>query len=275
MQGRAHHRFSIMQDHEIREAIEALHESFRSAERHFEPHGNDTEADLLAEYYVELAFNQLLIILEHLRFSENYKRVLEMLQKAQGGDLLKSSMGIDDPYLVWPHKLRMISDSVSKLYGEKTASKSDLIKLKGAIKATTYQLCDLAIYGRVPSCEADVHNRIEGILKCVFPDLRTKPTLAKPIKNFIPDSGIPSLKTLIEYKYITCESEAKRIADEILADASAYISQEWKTFLFVIYETKRVKSEADWSALLRACNLTEICDVIVISGSDEPMGSGR
>ena len=90
--------------------------------------------------------------------------------------------------------------------------------------------------------------------------------MAKPIKNFEPDTGIPSSKTLIEYKFISTDAEAKRLLDEILAVASGYRSRDWQNVLFVIYETRRVRSEEEWRNLLRACELHEGFDAVVLSG---------
>ena len=105
------------------------------------------------------------------------------------------------------------------------------------------------------------------ILKCHYPDLKSKPALSKPIKNFQPDTGLPSEKTLIEYKFISNTTEAKRIVDEILADASGYRSKDWTSLLFVIYETHRVKPEEEWQHLLKDCQLLEGFDAIVLSGT--------
>src|SRR5262249_51668965 len=101
---------------------------------------------------------------------------------------------------------------------------------------------------------------------CHFHDLKRKPALTKPIKNFEPDTGIPSTKTLIEYKFVTTKAEAKRVVDEILTDTSGYRSPQWRSLLFVIYETQRVLPEEEWLELLKECELEENHDVIVLSG---------
>lgn len=75
--------------------------------------------------------------------------------------------------------------------------------------------------------------------------------MSKPIKNFEPDTGLPSLKTLIEYKFISDKNDAKRVSDEIFADISGYASRDWDSLLFVIYETHRVIEEKKWKEHLR------------------------
>jgi len=102
-------------------------------------------------------------------------------------------------------------------------------------------------------------------LRCVFPNLKHKPQLTKPIKNFEPDTGLPSIRTLIEYKFISNKLQAKTAAEEVLADTRGYISREWETFIYVIYETRRIKPESEWKQLLKECNVQNT-EIIVLSG---------
>jgi hypothetical protein len=134
-----------------------------------------------------------------------------------------------------------------------------------------YVITDTKVFARVPSNEMDVHVRIEAVLKCVFPDLKTKPTLTKQIKNFEPDTGITSIETLIEYKFLSRAEDAPRIADEILADTRGYTSKDWSSFLYVIYETKRFRTEHDWNQFLRESGVPPNTRVIVLSGEPEPV----
>jgi hypothetical protein len=112
--------------------------------------------------------------------------------------------------------------------------------------------------------------RIEGILKPVFPDLKYKLALTKQIKNFEPDTGIPSLTTLIEYKFLTRKIDVPKIADQILADTRGYISKEWTRFLYVIYETHRFRTEKDWNQLLEQSGVSANTTVVVLSGEPPP-----
>ncbi len=116
------------------------------------------------------------------------------------------------------------------------------------------------------SNEAELHERIETILRCVYPDLKHKPNITKPIKNFEPDTGIPSVKTLIEYKYVDSPDVLKRVSDEILADTQGYKSKYWKRFIYLIYETKRFQPEKKWKLHLEECGNPKNTDVIVIRG---------
>ncbi len=61
-----------------------------------------------------------------------------------------------------------------------------------------------------------------------------------------------------------------RVADELLADTRGYHSRDWDSFIYVIYETTRVKPEVEWKNLLRECGIDDRISVIVISGEPLP-----
>jgi DpnII restriction endonuclease len=136
------------------------------------------------------------------------------------------------------------------------------------IRATEYAITDPKCFNGPPSDEGEVHARIEAVLRCVFPDLLTKPQITKPIKNFEPDTGLRSVRTLIEYKFVESLQDAKRVSDEILADTRGYVSGDWDRFIYVVYETKRVKRESEWENLMRSSGVGENARVIVISGEE-------
>lgn len=231
-------------------------------------HDGYADEDAAAEYYVERAFVEFLILAEHLELAETYRTVSLMLAEASK-DFGKNKMGHEEPFLVWPEKLRMYVDGVSSLHGLGDTAVTEIRDLKAIVERSLYVICNTKLFPNLPSREADVHDRIEAILKCYFSDLKRKPALTKPIKNFEPDTGIPSTKTLIEYKFVTNEAEAKRVVDEILADASGYRSPQWKNLLFVIYETHRIMPEEDWRSLLRDCELGSNYDAVVLSGDSK------
>jgi hypothetical protein len=129
-----------------------------------------------------------------------------------------------------------------------------------------YIITDTAVFQNTPENENDVHIRIEVVLKCVFPDLKHKPVLTKQIKNFVPDTGIPSIQTLVEYKYLSPKSDVGLIADQLLADTRGYTSKDWTRFLFVIYETNRFRTEKDWNLFLRESGVPSNTSIVVLGG---------
>jgi hypothetical protein len=134
------------------------------------------------------------------------------------------------------------------------------------IRRAETHLCDLSVFGWRPTEEDDVHHRLEGVLGCIFPDIKHTPTIDKPIKSFKPDTGIPSRRALIEYKYITDKAAGKCILDQILADISGYTSDRYDHFIFVIYETQRVFPEEQWVSHLTSDGIGERVQVILIKG---------
>lgn len=250
-------------------AIAAIEMSIREAQRYCDQYHQayHDESDLAnMEYYVERSFSELLVLLDHLALRATYERVNADYAEAKKTGFDQTDEHEGDFYPKWTGRVRMIADAVASTYGLAKTAQSEVHDLKAMLKRAVYAICDVSVFPKPPGNEADVHRRLETILKCHYPDLKSKPVLTKPIKNFEPDTGIPSAKTLLEYKFISNKAEAKRVADEILADASGYRSRDWANLLFVIYETNRVLPEDEWRNLLQDCDLYEGFDAIVLSG---------
>jgi len=226
---------------------------------------HDEDNDL-AEYYIERAYEELLVLLDHLNLATTYKKVETQYQNSKTIGYTQSKMGPDEPYLTCIEKMRMIVDGISNLFGLGDLTTSGLRDLKSIIDRSLYAICNIKLFPTLPEKEADVHDRIEEILRCYYSDLQRKPPISKPIKHFEPDTGIPSTKTLIEYKFIKTTADARRVADEILADTRGYQSSDWKNVLFVIYETHRIMQVAYWKELLCKCGLGGNYDVVVLCG---------
>lgn len=216
-------------------------------------------------YHMSAAFIQLLTLLDSLGLQRTYDEVKSLREEALKSGLDHSAMGVEEPYLVWRIELFKYLNALGATYSvhSDNAVTRDILTI---LAATVHTLTDRKIFKAPPANEAELHVRIEGILKSVFPDLKSKPRITKPIKNFEPDTGLPSLRTLVEYKYITNDIEAKRIADEILADHGGYRSPEWDSLIYVIYETKRIRPELEWNNFLRANGVPESSIVIVLQG---------
>jgi hypothetical protein len=189
-------------------------------------------------------------------------------------NITKTAYGPEsDRYLVALGPARRFLRAIQAVFAtdsEKTVTKDIVALLRGM----TYAITSKA-FGDSPTSEAAVHDRIEAVLRCVFPDLIRKPSLTKPIKRFEPDTGIPSIQTLLEYKFISEAGQVSAIADEILADTRGYHSVEWKSFIYVIYETERFKPEYEWRQLLQATGVPDNTSVVVLSGNAIPKPPGR
>jgi len=218
-------------------------------------------------FYLERAFLELEFLLEQLNALVTLKTVLTDHEAAKK-DFMKGEMTVyGDPISYWALRLRQYIRAVETTMGNSPLSgiTKDIIEV---LRAAAYSITDRACFAAPPANEAEVHARVEAVLRCVFTDLRHKPPIGKPIKNFEPDTGLPSVRTLIEYKFVSRAEEVRRVADEVLADTRGYVSKEWEQFVYVIYETRRLKPEGQWNELMRASGVGAEAHVVVLSGED-------
>lgn len=225
-----------------------------------------------AEWHLELAFVQLLALAEALQLISLRAEIAQSLADAKADGLLTEDRDPDGgPHQKWAAVARRYWAALHGNFaaeGVRTVTKD----LETILRDATYSITDPAIFSAPPHDEATVHLRIENILRSVFPDLVHKPRIGKPIKNFEPDTGIPSIQTLIEYKFLADAGQVAQIADQVLADTRGYTSREWNSFVYVIYETERFRSESQWRQLLRQCAVESSASVVVMSG--HPVSSG-
>lgn len=242
----------------------AVSEAYQAFER-----GDD------AAWRIQGAFVRMRVLLEAAGLPEALKAVQQM---EAGASAKWDATEIDEeaggePFLVWGGRLYQYIFALEATLGQPKATtvKKDLVQI---LRATQYSITDKNCFHGPPANESEVHARIEAVLRCVFPDLLHKPGIPKQIKNFQPDTGLPSIGTLIEYKFMADQGEEKRIADEVLADTRGYVSDQWKNFIYVIYETKRIKPESHWRQLLHDSGVKSDTEIIVISG-EEPQSQSR
>lgn len=256
----------------IEDSLAAIGTSLREASINFnnllyETHedGRDIFQDSV-EYQIQFAFEQLLFLMEALGFESSYQDVKDLYGEAKK-DLSKHEPTIDEPILTWPRYIHRHIRILKNIFGIQPALKLLKIDLCNMLKQAAYSITNPKIYKTPPQEERDVHNRIENILKPVFGDLLTEPTLTKQIKSFRPDTGLPSQHTLIEYKFAETNQHIKKIADEILTDTRGYASKDWKRFIFAIYETRPLRAEQDWKQLFDQCGMGKEFEVIVLTGT--------
>jgi hypothetical protein len=246
------------------ESLEAIRKSLSSAQNAL-----DEDVPELIDYFMERAFLQTLVLLEGWDLLLARKAVENLHKKAQRDYQQIAEMQPHETYLVWAEALEQHIVALGATFGEKEAStiSVDLIEI---LRRTQYVITDPQCFNSLPMGEADVHRPIEAVLRAVFPGVRHKPPIAKPIKNFVPDTGLPSLRTLIEYKYVSNTEDAQRVADQVLADTRGYLSKDWDHFVYVIYESRRLKPEAEWYELMRTAGVGENTKVVVICGEPSP-----
>jgi hypothetical protein len=229
-----------------------------------------------AEWHLQIAYAQLLTLAESQQLPQLRRDILKDLAGARAEGLLTAeSDPLDgEPYLKWASPVRRYVEVLQSIYVSEP-SRTVTKDVESILRAATYSLSDRWLFDSPPQDEATVHRRIEGILRCVFPDLLHKPRITKPIKHFEPDTGIPSIHTLIEYKYLSSPEQVGSIADELLADTRGYSSKDWTSFIYAIYETSPIRRENEWRQLLRACELDARTIVVVLTGEAAGKRLGR
>lgn len=258
----------MMQISNIREAIDNLMARIVQANRAFDRWIDTDDEFFEPSWLIEACFLQLLAISEALELEEFRKMVHSEYSSIKNSNegFSKGDTHTDGTlYSISLSRIRRFVLVLESFFPEKGHIRMTADPLQ-IIRDIHYVITNKDLFGTTPANESDVHIRIEGILKCVFPDLKTKPILTKQIKNFEPDTGIPSIETLIEYKFLSRKEDIGVIADQILADTRGYTSKDWKHFLYVIYETNRFRTEKDWNQLLKQSGVPENTTVVVLSG---------
>jgi hypothetical protein len=252
----------------IKEAIHDLKNKTSEADHKFDEWVMTEDDWRDPSWLIERCFLQLLAITEALELEE-FRKMIHVeygeIKISKGGFSAEGQTPDGEPYSLVISKIRCFIYVLESFFPKEDHTKitKDLLQI---IRDIHYVITDKVLFRTTPSNEKDVHLRIEGILKCVFPDLKHKPTLTKQIKNFEPDTGIPSIETLIEYKFLSSKEDIAAIADQVLADTRGYTSRDWNHFVYVIYETNRFRTEKDWNQLLTQSGVSENTTVVVLSG---------
>lgn len=221
------------------------------------------------EEAIETAFLQLMTLAESLGQVQLSQVIQTTYRDAKRLGLGKiDSFEDQSAWSFWSGPVHQLADTIEAVFGaNQPTSGAVATELLTLLQNTQSAITDKRCYDP-PRSESEVHDRIEAILRCVYHDLLRKPTLPKPVVSFIPDSGIPSISTLIEYKFMSQDSQAGSIANEILADTRGYSESGWVRIVFVIYETRRFKTLYEWRQLLVSCGLTTNIQLIVLHGEE-------
>lgn len=219
-----------------------------------------------AKWHLGNAYAQLVTLAEALQLPQlvaaiNADRIMAFKEGLSAAET--NPFGEPDQKWIAPARRYLIALESTFVFEPARAVTRDL---ESILRAATYSITDTRVFGGLPTNEQAVHLRLEAILRPVFSDLLHKPRLAKAIKQFEPDTGIPSIKTLIEYKFLSRADGAASVADELLADTLGYTSPDWNAFVYVIYETRRFRPEAEWRQLLRESGADSRASVVVLSG---------
>lgn len=153
------------------------------------------------------------------------------------GNLLNSfySEAAETPFLaVTGNFLYPMLVALSNVYGTSESieiTANNPFKLKQAIELLPHTALKLNYNIKD---EDSIDKLIEAFLTPIYPDLNSNPSLTLPEGYRQPDSSIPSLTLLLEYKYIKNKTEIRKVIDEAQADIRNYAQSPWQYLYFVI-----------------------------------------
>jgi hypothetical protein len=252
----------------VRSLIAAAERSLIALNRHDGGGNDDWMPANRIHTALDTAYTQLMMLTDAIGLTHTYDQIYKAYEEAtsQKDGLTEFQSDPDgDLHLLAASALRKFVTSIEAVFGMKTAHvvSKDVVDV---LRATLYAITDRNCFLAPPTSEAELHSRVEAVLRCIFPDLDHKPPIQKAVKSFEPDTGLPSMRTLVEYKFVQTKTDVGRVADEILADTRGYKSSEWDKFIFLIYETHRLKSEKEWNRLLHQCGTAINTQAIVLLG---------
>lgn len=204
------------------------------------------EAEEMLEYYIEHSYELVSLALEVADLDRTRTRLLEKLnefRKKPNGlsdvDVIRGEV-IDSQPLSYLHTIvQGMKGAIGE--GVSSAEAYGLSKLKMILENTAFLVQKR---GKFPKSEKDVQDVMHEYLGAFFPDYSTGFSIAKGIKNFKPDGGVPSLRAAIEFKFANSEQEVKQELGGIYEDLAGYSgSRDWTQFYTVMYQTKHFVSE--------------------------------
>jgi hypothetical protein len=87
------------------------------------------------------------------------------------------------------------------------------------------------------SNEADVRNAVLSVLQLSFPDAKKEVTIPQLLTNSRGDLGVPSLRTMIEFKFVSSKAEMAAALKGVYSDMKTYTHPDWDVFYGVFYMT--------------------------------------
>ena len=173
----------------IQVAIQNLNGKIKEAYNNFDKWVITGDDYIEPSWLIEVCFLQLLAIAEALGLEELRKMIYKEyseVKNSKKGFLDAEHTPDGELYSTVLSRIQRFLHALESFFPTEDHTKvtKDLLQI---IRDIHYVITDKDLFRTTPSNENDVHLRIEGILKCVFPDLKHKPNLTKQIKNFEPE----------------------------------------------------------------------------------------
>ncbi len=118
-----------------------------------------------------------------------------------------------------------------------------------------------------PTSESGLQKKIYPLLRAAFPDTTREVSVPHVAKTYKADFGVPSLNTLVEYKYCNSRSDWPKALDEVYADMKGYSgTPQWNHFYVVFYLTDRFTTQEEVDAEFLATASQAWTPMVVFGG---------
>ena len=129
--------------------------------------------EMIAEDRIESSFIKTLVLLDRLNLFRTYDEFIKIYSEAKTKGFLETSWGIDSLYFVWVGKVYTYLMAIGNSFNATDFSTKISTDLINILRSTIYSITDKNIFNLAPKSEKEVHDRIEAVLKCVFPRFKT------------------------------------------------------------------------------------------------------
>ncbi len=205
----------------------------------FEQSSEGPEADKeYVAYLLRISYLTIQCFLE----KHGFKLISEHLKekwKERENDLFSSYMSryIDEPMLKVADSFWEVLASVKNVVsaGESTGYQKTDVRIKNILEAIP---ASAHILKYSIQSENDIDRLAESLLLPLYPDLNSSPSLTLADSYRQPDSALPSIKTLVEYKIISTKEAKSKVVDEMQADIRNYYQQPWEHLIFGIGQSE-------------------------------------
>ncbi|MFB9127133.1 hypothetical protein E2553_40370 [Paraburkholderia dipogonis] len=192
------------------------------------------DAQELLSYYIEKAYRDTGILGERLGLSL-YAREINAERRANSDKFADNEYTDHDILRHAPHlaRVRAHFESLRSMTDAVSTTAHDVLKTMLLNTGKLIHQRELK-----PESETAVRNAILESLRLAFDDVRKEVPIHKSIKTYRADIGVPALRALVEYKYVTSKNGMKSCLDGIYADMKGYGQDDaWRNFYAVFYMT--------------------------------------
>jgi len=195
----------------------------------------DEDAKQTLRYLIEKLYLDASVLAERLEIP-NFSSIINSERIAASSDFSENIYTHHDELPHLPHlsRINMHISTLRTMTDVASTTAHDVLK---TILQNTGKI--LIKNGINPSKENHVRNAVLELIRFGFEDAHKEVPIPKGFKTYRADIGIPSVRALIEYKFVKSLTEMKASLDGVYADMKGYSGEDsWRTFYAVFYMTE-------------------------------------